>query len=222
MGQMVRKRLFALIIIPMLLIPIAGLSYAHFTDSVVKKYKLHVAGPEIEIKNYTIVTWCKLKHIITVSAPMLPTDTIYISSKIFRCWFVWIGLLLHNQGCMPAKLNIPEYIFVNDTHNVEKWFLRYEYFYGPYTEDEFEAARDKVWDNLYWRRMPPKCQPRYNLSEPLQPCQRVVLWIKLKFKPPECWCSCSCPCRFNVTIAIKIASELPELTEYSCWTWPPT
>lgn len=221
MGQIVRKQLFALLIIPMLLVPMAGLSYAHFTGSVVKKYKLHVCGPQIEIKNYTIVTSCWLKRVIKVSPPIgeLPTDTISISSKIFPCWFVWIGLVLHNQGCIPAKVNVSEYI-IDDPDDVWKWFKHKEFFYGPYTEEELEAVRDKVWDHRVWWRMPPKCVTPTEPPITLQPCQRLVLWIKLKFKPPTC-CGCWCKC-FKIKISIKITAEPPELIEDSCWTWPPT
>lgn len=215
MRQMVTKRLFTLLIIPMLLIPMTSLGVAHFTDSAMEKYKLHFAGPEIEIKDYKICAPCKWKHLITVSPPPhdLPTDTISISSKIFPCWYVWIGLVLHNQGCLPAyvKLDYER----EDPFDIWQYFKHNEFYYGPYNNTEFEAVREKIWDNTCKK---PLCVKPDKPPIKLNPCERLVLWIRLKFQPPKCWC---CPRCFWIIIIIKITAELPELPEVSSWTWSP-
>lgn len=215
MKQVNRLKLFVALIIPMLLIPIISFGYAHFTDSVVQRYRLHVAGPQIEVKDYKILAPCLWKRLIKVSPPKdhLPTDTITISSKVFPCWFMWIGFVLHNQGCLPANVSV-EYE-VNDPHGVWKWFIHKEYFYGPYAEKEFENIKPKIWDNCRWWKMPPPCVPPEKPPITLNPCEKMVLWIKLKFKPPFCW---KC-CIFSIQIAIKIRGELPEPSELSSWAW---
>jgi hypothetical protein len=147
---------------------------------------------------------------------MLPTDTISISSKISPCWYVWIGLIIHNQGCIPAKVNVTQYI-VDDPKNVWKWFQHTEFFYGPYTEEELQNVKNKVWGSCGCYNLPPKCVPSTKPPIVLEPCHRLVIWIKLKYKPP---CGCYYKC-FSIKIAIKISADIPDLVETSSWTWPP-
>jgi len=215
MEQTIRKRLLILIIIPILLFPMASLAYAHFTDTVVEKYKIHVAYPDIEIGSYKVLSkWdgCLIKTCVV-------DNTITIQTKIFPCWYAWIGLILHNQGCQPVSVQAPSYN-VYDPNDVWKYFTHTEYFYGPYDKGEFATADPKVWDGLKWWQLPPKADPT---SPPisLEYCHKLVLWIKLKFDPPSGGCKCYCY-NFKIKISITVGWT-PELIEGSSWTWtPPT
>jgi len=208
MEQMIRKRLFILIIIPLLLIPMASLGYAHFTDSVVKKYKIHVKFPVIDITSYKVLSkWddCLIRK-------WLEDNTLTIQTKVFPGWFAWIGLILHNSGDEPVTVYAPSYN-VYDPNNVWQCFNHTEYFYGPYDKGEFATADPMVWDGLKWWQLPPKPDP----TQPpitLEYCHKLVLWIKLRFS------STSTSTKFTIKISISVPCT-PELTEISSWTWSP-
>lgn len=48
------KKKFALLLIPMLLIPLASFAYAHFTDQVMKKYKIHVGSVFLNVTGFHV------------------------------------------------------------------------------------------------------------------------------------------------------------------------
>ncbi|MDH5770750.1 MAG: hypothetical protein OEZ25_05640, partial [Candidatus Bathyarchaeota archaeon] len=97
-------KILVVLMIPLLLISMGAYSYAHFTDSVVKKYKLHVKCFMVEIKSYKAVSRFD-DDLITKNPPddvleaMGGTTTISLSTnKAFPGWYVWVGLLIQNEG----------------------------------------------------------------------------------------------------------------------------
>jgi len=209
-----RKRLFTILIIPLLLIPMATLGYAHLTDSVVKKYKLYVGFPMIEIGSYKVLS----KYDDCLIKKWLQDNMLTIQTKVFPGWFAWIGLVLHNGGDQPVLVTAPSYS-VYDPNNVWQYFTHTEYFYGPYDKGEFATADPQVWDGLKWWQLPPKVTP-INPPITLEPCHKLILWIKLKFDPTTPTTKCYYYCQFKIKISICIPG-VPQLIEDRCWTWPP-
>jgi hypothetical protein len=220
MKQTTRKRPLILIIIPILLLPMISIAYAHFTDTVTEKYKIHVTFTDIEITSYKILSkWdgCLIKKCIQ-------GNTITIQTKVFPGWYAWIGLILHNKGCQPCEVQAPTYN-VYDPNNVWKYFKHTEYFYGPYNHGEFATANPQVWGGIKYWQLPPEATP----TPPpitLEYCHKLVLWIKLKFDPcggyksgPTSGYSCYCY-NFKIKISITVGCT-PELIEGSSWTWTP-
>jgi len=205
MGQLVRKRLFMILIIPILLIPLASLGYAHFTDNVEKRYKIHVAMPEINITSYKVL--CKWDD--DLIKKHLEETTLTIQTRVFPGWYAWIGLILHNSGVQPVSVYMPSYD-VYDPNNVWQYFTHTDYFYGPYDEGEFATADPPVWGGIKWWQLPPEADP----TEPpivLEPCHKLVLWIKLEYGCPPLK-------KFEIEISISVLC-IPDLTEASCWWW---
>jgi len=203
-------RLITILLIPMLLIPVASLVYAHFTDSVEKKYKIHVKFPVIEIGSYKVLS----KWDDRLIKKWLVDDTLTIQTKVFPGWYAWIGLVLHNAGDQPVTICEPTYT-VYDPNNVWQYFTHTEYLYGPYDKGEFATADPMVWDGLKWWQLPPDAVP----TPPpvvLDPSHKLILWVKLKFSPTI---STSYTCEFTIKISISVPCTPDDMTEASSWTW---
>jgi len=83
MDTTTRKRLFTLIIIPLLLIPTITMTYAHLTNSVVKKYKLHISVPTMEIGSYKLLS----KYDDDLIKKSLEDNTLTFETKVFPEWY---------------------------------------------------------------------------------------------------------------------------------------
>ena len=206
-----RKQLIFMLIIPLLLVPMITMSYAHLTDSVLKKYKFHVGYPMIEIGSYKLLS----KYNDDLINSSLQDDILTFETKVFPGWYAWIGLILHNGGDQEIQVDPPCYD-VYDPNNVWQYFTHTEYFYGPYDKGEFAKADPKVWDGIKWWELPPETTP----TDPpilLEPCHKLVLWIKLKF---DATTSEYYPENFEIQISICVPGTA-QLIQDGGWTWPP-
>jgi hypothetical protein len=184
-----KAKLLATLIIPLLLASLAAYSYAHFTDTVVKKYRLHVQCAVIEIKSYKAVSRYD-DDLIEKYPPddvleaMGGTSTITLSTdKAFPGWYVWVGLLIKNQGSFPGNVHAPIY-GIEATDGIEAYTE--EYFYGPYMHGDF--VKD-VWGDVRWQDLeaygaPPGDVPPPILLEPDGDAyqNKMVLWIYLELR----------------------------------------
>jgi hypothetical protein len=207
MRHLDRKRIFTILLVPLLLIPLASLAYAHFTDQVVKKYKIHVAWPEMDINSYKVL--CKWNDDLIETS--LVEGTLTIQTRVFPGWYAWIGLVIHNSGIQPVSVQMPSYD-VYDPDNVWEHFVHTNYFYGPYEDGGFAHADPPVWGGLKWWQLPPEADP----TEPpvvLEPCHKLIIWTKLEFNcPPGSFRD------FEIEISIRVLC-IPELEEVSSWWW---
>lgn len=186
-----KAKLLTALIIPLLLISLSAYSYAHFTDTVMKRYKLHVQCAVIEIKSYKAVSRYD-DDLIQKYPPddlleaMGGTSTISLSTdQAFPGWYVWVGLLIHNQGSFPGNVHAPIYS-IEATDGIEAYTE--EYFYGPYTKGEF-AQHSDVWGKVRWKDLEAYGAPPGNVPPPilLEPDgdayqNKMVLWIYLELR----------------------------------------
>ena len=183
-------KILTALLIPLVLISLAAYSYAHFTDSVVKKYKLHVKCFLVEVKSYKAVS--RYDDDLIYKYPpddllkaMGGTTTISLSTdKAFPGWWVWIGLLIQNQGSFPANVSTPVYD-ISDPAGVGVYTE--EYFYGPYTHGDFVSVDHTVWGGVRWKDLEKYGAPPGNVTPPvtLEPAgdaykNKMVLWIYLQ------------------------------------------
>ena len=203
------SKILVALLVPILLISLSAYSYAHFTDSVVKKYKLHVRCFIVEIKSYKAVSRYDDDLIYKYPPDDLleawgGTTSISLSTdKAFPGWWVWVGLLIQNQGSFPANVTTP--IFeISDPAGVGVYTE--EYFYGPYTHGDFVSVDHLVWGGIRWRDLEQYGAPPGNVTPPvlLEPNGdaykfKMVLWIFLKLLdgPSE---------GFSVQIRISVTS----------------
>lgn len=187
---MANAKIITLIIIPMLLICMGSYVYAHWTDNVFTKYKFHFKCVETEIKSYKVLTEHKYNDDKITVYPnsteleqMEGTSTLQISSIIPEPgWYIWIGLVIHNQGTPPVQVDTPTYEF-SDPNGISDWFTHDEYFYGPFTKGEFATADPHVWDGIKYYELPPDYPEAEQIPVPLEHCEKLVLWIKLQLSP---------------------------------------
>lgn len=193
---MKNAKILTALLIPLLLISLAAYSYAHFTDTVVKKYKLHVKCFMVEIKSYKAVSRYDddlidkyppddlLEQMGGTTTISLTTDNAFLpTTPSGKGWWVWVGLLIQNQGSYPANVTTPIYD-ISNTAGVGVYTE--EYFYGPYTHGDF-AVHSEVWGGVRWKDLEQYGAPPGNISSPilLEPAgdaykNKMVLWIYLE------------------------------------------
>jgi len=126
---MTNSKLIPAIFIPMIFIAMSGYTYAHWTDSVFKDYRMHVGCVDTEIKTYKVLSPYN-DDLIDTWPPDGPTRTLSISAEnVFPGWYAWIGFIIQNQGTLPALIHAPTYR-VSDGVGIWDWFIHEEYFYG--------------------------------------------------------------------------------------------
>jgi hypothetical protein len=208
---MANAKIITAIIIPMLFISMGGYVYAHWTSSVFKKYKFHICWPDAEITSYKALTnpGSDDDEIIvypnsTELEQMGGTSTLQISAIIPEPgWYVWIGLVIHNQGTPPVQIETPIYQF-DDPNSISNWFTHTEFFFGPFTNGEFANIKDdpRVWDGIKCDELPPS-YPQATPPVRLEHCEKLILWIKLQLSPDY-----TGSMEFTLQIAIKLAATL--------------
>jgi len=207
--KMANGKIITLLIIPLLLIPTISYVYAHWTDTVFKQYKFHFFCVESEIKSYKVLTERKYnddKITVYPTAEELEemggTSTLQISSIIPEPgWYIWIGLVIHNQGIPPVLVDEPTFEF-SDPNGVADWFTHREYYYGPFNKGEFATADPYVWDGIKYYELPPD-YPQTTPPVRLEHCEKLILWIKLELSAEY-----PGPMDFSLQIAIKLTSTL--------------
>jgi hypothetical protein len=225
------KKKFAALLIPLLLIPMTSLAYAHFTDEVVKKYKIHVGSVFLNVTGF---------HVDYVKMPDVDNDdvtfgdelniTIYESDDCR--WYIEIeadpitgGFVLnttmwmHNGGKLPFTLD---------------WDVKWD---GPYPEDpcyDVPPAKDLTtlpmppWSfeiKVYRWHMNPTTG-EYERTGPLdptqvdyKPCDYIEVKQHVNFKQPapgetyqKDW-----QCKW-IKIWVTFSAEDVTRTD-SSWTW---
>lgn len=137
---MLNHKILTIILIPMLLIPIMSFAYAHFRSTVVKKYKLHVQISYLDIESYKIYSPWNDENI----TDQLLDDTLYINTTVFPSWYVWVGLVIKNNGIFAMNVEEPTYQNITTPPDSVTWNTS-EFYYGPYKKGEFNPA---VWGDI--------------------------------------------------------------------------
>ena len=208
----INTKLLTAILIPMLLIPLTGFGYAHWTDRVTEQIKMHVRCAEANIKSYKCLSEFNDELIFREPPENLVPAQGFSTLRIWTNtthpeWYVWIGLLIQNQGPFPVKVYAPEYKVTMEPQNSVRYVTK-EYFYGPYEKAEYNDVG--VWGNIGGDNFEEILDPNKgvngvkSVSPPiyLEPIGRnkLVLWIYLQIKDgPE---------GFYIEIEITTRTEL--------------
>ena len=212
MKHITNAKIITAILIPIMLISITSYAYAHWTDSVTKKYKLHVVCTQTKIKTNKVLTdWVDDEYIIKVPSDdelseMDGTYTLRISTdRACPNFDVWIGFMLHNQGILPERVYPPTFTVTADPPNS----VSYEYSnftYGIFSGGNFTdyyAAREGFNRQDFRDVLDPSegivGKTPLDLSKVIQPCNKLVMWtyFKLLDGPEE----------FTVQIEIAVNTE---------------
>ena len=133
----------AMLLIPLLLVPLASFGYAHYTDNVEKRYKIHVGSI---VANMTYFHVDKLRTIDTNCNGLIWDDEVNIT--IFEdpdtcTWYVLIAL-----NPIPPSFELDSTMVV---HNVGKlpWEADWEIMYaGPFDNDYYGCFEGWIEDDF--------------------------------------------------------------------------
>jgi hypothetical protein len=114
---------------------LAGYSYSAWTDKVVIIGKVKMAHISITAISHKVL-WSKCVGKYSTILYDLSEDghTLWITANnLQECWYVWIGLVLQNQGSLPALVKETVLRIEGFPELVDIFETQY-YFYGPYPE----------------------------------------------------------------------------------------
>ncbi len=211
-----KTKMFTLLVVPLLLIPLFSVGFAHWYDSVTKQYKMHVGCVDAKIITYKVLSpWDD--ELIDKWPPedLMPTETISLTTKVFPGWYCWIGFIIQNQGHFPTWISEPYYYV--DNPEVWSWFMHTEYYYGQLIDGtSYGWPREDVPQDVYAMvKLKPK-QPMHvpppppgNISSPVyleaygpHTKNSMVMWIFLKLSE-------ECPLEdFDVQLSLTITAVI--------------
>ena len=125
------KKLISALLLPLMIMPLMGFAYAHWTDKVTKQIKMHAGSVEVEIVQWHIdrcnsydvdcdgVIFGDELKVEMITDPAGQVIEIYITANpVYPCWILEFKFLVHNKGKMTIE---------SDVHLVD-WE-------GPFDED---------------------------------------------------------------------------------------
>jgi len=209
MEHIIKAKIITAILIPMLLIPLAAFGYAHWTDSVSKRYKLHVLCTQTKIKTNKVLTdWVDDKYIIKIPSDdeleeMGGTYTLKISTnRACPNFDVWIGIMLHNQGALPERVyELISTVTQDPPNSVTLTYATYTY--GIFTDGDFTNFYAQINRKNFRTILDPGQgivgETPITLPIVIDPCNKLVMWTYLKlFDGPK---------KFTVQIEISVHTE---------------
>lgn len=170
---------------------IAGLTYAHWTDTIRMNGSVKMAHILVDIKSEKVLisTNVQRQYQSYVEWEVSPDrHTLEINStNLAPCWYIWVGLIMQNQGTLPGKIKPPEYTF-EDSLGFEDYFETKEYFYGPYPENT-GFGKLEIWGKVEIDKQL-KSDGSVAFTTPstpapftLDPTQKAVIWIWIHVLP---------------------------------------
>lgn len=190
---MTNAKIITAILIPIMFISITSYAYAHWTDSVTKKYNLKVRCTQTKIKTYKVLTdWVDDEHIIRIPSDeeldaMGGTYTLRISTDRACPGFdVWIGFMLHNQGILPERVYPPTFTVTQDPPDSVSYEFS-SFTYGIFSGGDFTDyyAASKGFSRKRFRDvLDPSTgiigKTPIDLPVVIEPCNKLVMWNYFK------------------------------------------
>jgi hypothetical protein len=118
-----------------IVLSIVGFTYAHWTDTIRIEGRVKMAHILVDIKSEKVLMSKDVERYSSVTYEVSPDKhTLAINSENLKpCWYIWVGLVIQNEGPLPGKVKSPNYVFEN-ANGFDEHFEVTEYFYGPYPE----------------------------------------------------------------------------------------
>ena len=214
MKHVVNSKIVTGILIPMILISIASYGYAHWTDSVTKKYKFHIQCTQTKIKTNKVLTdWVDDEYIIKVPSDeelseMDGSYSLSISTDRACPGFdVWIGLMLHNQNpVLSERVYAPTFTVSQDPPDSVSYEFS-SFTYGIFSSGDFTDyyAGSAGFNRKNFRSVLDPSEgiigkTPIDLPVVIEPCHKLVIWTYLKLIDG--------PTQFTVQIEIAVNTEL--------------
>jgi hypothetical protein len=181
-------KIYASLILLVTMLSVAGYTYAHWTDLVRINGSIEMAHILIDIKSEKALMSRDVQQYSSLTYEVSPDrHTLSVHSiNIQPCWYIWVGLVLQNQGTLPGKVKPPEYTF-EGPDGFEQYFETKEYFYGVYPENTGfgnleEWGKVKIEDNLKSDGSVAFETTSIPTPFPLNPTEKAVVWIWIHCK----------------------------------------
>jgi len=179
---------YALLMVLVITLSAAGFAYAHWADTIHIFGSVKMAHILINITSEKVLTSKDVQKYSSVTyevSPDLHTLTIY-SENLKPCWYIWVGLVMQNQGTLPGKIKPPVYSF-EPPDGWDDHFETKEYFYGPYPEPTGFGTlevwgRTKISEQLKSDGTVTFSTPSTPTPFTLNPTEKAVTWIWIHCK----------------------------------------
>ncbi|UCE28730.1 MAG: hypothetical protein JSV85_05490 [Candidatus Bathyarchaeota archaeon] len=185
---MTTTKISALFMTMAIVLSLLGFTYAHWADTVQIEGKMKMAHVLIGIKSSKVLTSRVVERYSNVTYEVSSDEhTLAIHSENLRpCWYIWVGLVMQNQGPLPGKMKPPEYSYdPSDTWG--NYFETTEYFYGSYPENTGFGTlevwgRAKLDEELLSDGTVAFTTPPTQAPFTLDPTEKAIIWIWIHCK----------------------------------------
>ena len=186
-------KIYSVLMVMAIVLSVVGLTYSAWTDTIYIEGNVKMAHVMMTIISEKVLTskeYPKPIYEVSEDGHLLTLNC----SGLRECWYVWIGLVLQNQGSVPANVKPPQYIF-EGPDNFVQYFETEEYFYGPYPENTGFGTREvwgkvKVGEHLLANGSVdfPDTEPLPDeIPFPTDPGEKFIIWIWIHVcdEPPD-------------------------------------
>jgi len=180
---MTTTKISALLLTFAVILSIVGLTYAHWSDTVQIEGTVKMAHIRVGIKSEKVLMSKDIQKYSTVTYTVSPDEhSMAIYSKNLKpCWYIWVGLVLQNQGTLLGRIKPPEYSF-EDPDGFKDYFETTEYFYGPYPEETGfgtleEWGKVKIGEQLLPDGTVTFTKPSTPVPFDIDPTEKAIMWI---------------------------------------------
>ncbi|MFQ5999491.1 MAG: hypothetical protein ACE5J6_01800 [Candidatus Bathyarchaeia archaeon] len=114
------RKLLAAVIIPMLLVPLASFAYAHWSDTIFKRYKFRFGSVEVEILKWHVdlvriadadsdfqIFGDELNITEVYDAEQEVIGLLILADPVGPGFELWLSMLIHNKGRLPVVIEGP-------------------------------------------------------------------------------------------------------------------
>ena len=185
---MTKIKISALFMTLAIILSLTGFTYAHWSDTIRINGKVKMAHILININSKKVLMSKGVQKYSSVEYNVTADKhTLEIRSENLRpCWYIWVGLVIQNEGTLPGKIKPPEYAF-DPSDSWGNYFETTEYFYGPYPENT-GFGRLEVWgetkidEQLKSDGTVTFTTPSTPTPFTINPTEKAVIWIWIHCK----------------------------------------
>ena len=174
------RQLYALFIVLTLTLLLTSQAYSLWYGKLRANFTVSVGELDVKIGSYKIISCCQCSHecpeTYSSSANLSPNGKrlTIIFENVYPEWKSYIGIVITNDGTLPAKLKSVNVNIIEDSEILNSFHYEVMYF-GPYNKGDFART---VWSNI-------KCcddlESLSSTSPPITfyPSQKIIAWIEL-------------------------------------------
>ncbi|MCS7386225.1 MAG: hypothetical protein NDF55_05750 [archaeon GB-1867-005] len=162
----------------LIVLVISGFAYSHWNEILQISGKIKMGHFYVKIGSYKAVVPKEFRRVAPIEDDQMvlidPYTLKVMCENVCSGWYAWIGLVVCNDGTLPAKIKAIHVVFENQSE-LQDYLETEIYFYGPFDRGDFKV----VWGHVEADDLP------FNdaVAPPIffDPSQKVIVWIKVSF-----------------------------------------